>query len=309
MNNASNQDIFKVKQEIISKIEVLDLANASEQQILSYLSSLLEGVNWKAFITNETWMLYRGIKYKHKPNRFSDIIYPPKDKARINRANYDGEQIFYCTTKKKAVLYELDVQIGDTLVLSSWILNAPVLLNTVGFTETNLIRLGADDRTPFFKSEGIPENAIIVQFIQEYLGKKFCQFYHNTKSYILTIPIAKFLLGEVSGNSLINYSEFEGLVYPTIRYSANAHNLALKPLVIEQSKIFLDRVEFIEIMNIYDNKYEYRIVDISDKQNQGALIWKELNNSWLLNDEDDDLYFVDGVAYNELGEEVSPIKS
>jgi len=88
------------------------------------------------FFTSDL-VLFRGIQYSSKPKFYEELIYPPINKAKTNRANVKGEQVFYASTKKKAVFYELDAKPGDALVLSTWVTALPLLISNVGYTSEN----------------------------------------------------------------------------------------------------------------------------------------------------------------------------
>jgi len=126
--------------------------------------------------------------------------------------------------------------------------------------------------------------------------------------YKLTIAIAKILMGEVELKEDGLFKEFDGLLYPTIKYNANADNVVLKKHVIDFNKLSIDRVEYIKIVNYTDNKYQYKILDVSDSINGNLIVWKDLSSTWTVNDESDDIYFENNKAFNEFGDEIEPDK-
>src|ERR1035437_124146 len=303
----SSDSLFKQKIETIAKIKSLDLTKVEYFEIEEHLKIIFNRHFLKSQITDQSWVLYRVIKFQKKPLRYCDIIYPPIDKAKINRASNSREQMFYCTTNKKAIFYELEVQPGDTLIISTWVSQQPLLLSHIGYTESNLKDLSASDSTPLFNPGKEQYNNEEIQYIDDFLSKTFCQPIKDITTYKLTISIAKYLLSDINGNNFINYNGFDGLFYPTIRFNANANNIALKPYVIDQKKLSFDRVEFIEIIEYKDDKYKYKIKDIGESTSEDLLLWKNLQHSWTVDDESDELYFVDDVAYNALGEIIPPV--
>lgn len=257
-------------------------------------------------------VLYRGIGYSHKPTSYQDLIYPPVDKAKLNRASDKGEQLFYAATKKKAVFYELNAKPNDCLAISTWVPAMPLLISNIGYTSENLKYLGAEDSTPFFDTEDNKINAYIKnkvehEIISDYISKTFSQNTNDENIYKITIAIAQILMGEIVSKKGPGFpNEFDGLLYPTIKYNAKADNIVLKKHVIDFNKLSFERVEFIKIVDYSDNKYQYKILDVAESLTDNIIEWKNLSKTWKVNDESDDLYFVDGKAFNEYGNEIYP---
>lgn len=290
------------KQEAISRLEAMDINIADAQEIHRLLNVIFSNLRVATIVANENWILYRGIKYDSKPNFFDDIIYPPVSKAKANRASITGESMFYCATQKKAVFYELeDVKQGDKILIGNWVCSAPLLLNHLGFTDEVFQGINADEDNPLnnFKSSEVDSES---QFIHNYLSRKFCAKIVNNNMYKLTSAIAKFFLGDIYGNNIVNFSTFDGLFYPTIRLNANAMNIALKPYCITQGKVMFEKAEYIEILGNNQGVYEYKILDIAFRCKDSLIIWENLEHTWTLNDNSRDIYFVDGRAYDETGE-------
>lgn len=160
---------FDEKRKSIEFLETCNLAVISEQEIMKHLKILITG--YKIFIahTNPGLVLFRGIKYSDKPDYWEQLIYSPKEKAKINRASAEGQSMFYCSTLKKSVFYELFVKRGDRLVITTWILSKQALFANIGYTIGNLARLGTIRKRPFNSKvladfDRDDENAIITEF-------------------------------------------------------------------------------------------------------------------------------------------------
>jgi hypothetical protein len=299
------------KLQIIEKIMSLPLENTTIEEIMVLIGELLNEHTLITFFTSDL-VLYRGIQYSYKPKNYEALIYPPKDKAKLNRASIKGEQVFYASTKKKAVFYELGAKPDDTFVLSTWMIALPLLISNIGYTSENLEELGAQDKTPLYNSEDSIhkiKDKTEYDIISNYLSKTFSQPIRDEKIYNLTIAIARRLIGEVvfkTGSDLLK--EFDGLMYPTIKYNANADNVVLRKNAIDFNKLSIDRVEYIKIIDCIDNKYRYKILDVSDSIDDNLIVWKDLSSTWTVSDESDDIYFENNKAFTELGDEIQPDK-
>lgn len=306
MNDSKYQskiDLNKAK-EIIAALDKIDIKNESIEEILALLKELINGYVLNA-IQKEYLSLYRGIKYIEKPKTLSDIVYPPLHLAKINRASYEKEQMFYATSSKRAVFYELKVKPNDKLIIAEWNINNPLLFSSVGYTETVFETLGSSKQIhPGLIAEQYGSSN---QFIADYIYKLFCQDIPLEKSYLykMTNAIAKLHLLEATNNM------FSGLFYPTIQFQANEDNYAIKKETIDKGLLDFIRIEFIEVLDIQDKRYKYRILDVSDEiQNDRNIIWKNSDKQCTVYDDTDELVFVSEnntvVAYNEEGEIINP---
>lgn len=291
------------KLELINQLEQLDLNNCTDEFLLEYLNPIFKGYAVNALQFERGLLLFRAIRYQYKPDFYRDLIYPPKHLAKINRASYEGEQMFYCSTLKKAPFYELSLVKGDKIALSTWTVEKPIFCNNVGYTASNFVNLGAAREIPFMPIEELKhvdpqDNKVIADF----LARTFCKKITDEEKlhYKLTIAIAKKHIRD----------KFNGLLYPTIQYSANADNISLTKNVIDQNYLHLQQVEFAEILEVKDNRYCYKILDIADELSGDLINWKNLNKTWTVYDDSDDLYFTDEFgnfqAYNSNGDIIHP---
>ncbi len=252
------------------------------------------------FRFNPGLLLFRGIKYSEKPKFLHDIIYPPKDQAKINRASEKGEQMFYASTVKKAVVYELNIKSGDRLIISTWRTNNILLFNNVGYTKANLENLGANKVTPF-NDEGENE---VNKLIADYLALSFCQNISEEDEHLykLTIAIARIHLHDVNDN------RFAGLYYPTVRLNGDEENFAIDKNVVDHGLLDFEGIQFIEIIDRIYNRYKYSILDIAEDITDYNINWKNLSNHWTVYDDSEDLYFIEEggniFAYNQDGDKI-----
>ena len=182
------------KKSIIEQIEMADLSNLSVIEIKEMINSLITDCFLGLFLFDPGLIFYRGIKYDTKPMNFADIIYPPREKAKMNRASDENEQMFYCASAKKVPFYELFVNKGDKLVLTTWYLNKPILVNNIGYAESSLDLLKSNRKIDFETTANGRRRSEADQLVYDYLSNKFCQvnINDNKSIYKLTIAIASF---------------------------------------------------------------------------------------------------------------------
>jgi len=287
----------------IEQLSTIDIKNATIEQLQAYFQQIINGYSVAAINFNPGLLLYRGILFSEKPSLYENIIYPPKDKAKLNRASIEGKQMFYAASSKKTVFYELDVKPGDKLILSRWVTNNNLLFNNVGYTKSNFEELSSS-RLPFEYND--PHNNETNELIANYLAKSFCQPISEIDNHLYkrTIAIAKIHLNQVNDN------KFSGLFYPTVRLHAEEDNFAIDKETIDKGLLDVEGIEFIEVLDKLENRYKYRIIDIADNIKNGNINWKNLNKHWSVYDDSDELVFVEEsghiIAYNSNGDIINP---
>lgn len=300
------------KKKLISEIDRLSLNEISIPELEDLLSPIIKGTTLMMFPFPTGLSLFRAIKYTDKPLRWENIIYPPEECTKWNRASEPGEQLFYCSTVKKAPFYELELQAGDRLVLANWINTLPLFLNCIGYNLEEIMALSAVYHAPV-RFDGIDRDQLMNEnnvFSNAYFKSAFSRRIETEEYHKLTIAIArKFNAGNPTGQEGSS-TPFAGMIYHTSRLDDTADNIALKPNVIDVGLLELQKLEFIEILSVENDKYRYRILDYAESVQNGNIKWYNLENSYTLDDESDDAYFVlDGTEvnlYNSEGDVIDP---
>jgi hypothetical protein len=286
---------WQKKAEIIESIRNLNLEEVTADEAASLVTDLMEGTRFVAFSLPLGMSFFRGIKFENKPTRKLDLIYPPVDKSRINRANVEGQQLFYCTTTKKAVFYESDVKVGERLVISNWINHTErILVNTIGYTIEELDELSEIYNsllTPRANRDLSEENIKMTEYLKQVFSEKI----ENKFKYKITNAIANNLYGEhcLAFDFHNGRVEIAGLLYHTTRLDNKADNVALKPNIINANMLELQQVEYVEVAEKKDDKYIYKLLDHAECIENDVIQWKNLQSTWLLDDESDDIFFTE----------------
>lgn len=110
----------------------------------------------------------------------------------------------------------------------------------------------------------------------------------------------------------MKYAKFKGLMYPTIRMNADADNLAITQMAMDKGFLQFEKVEFIEIIEVNNNVYTYKILDVAFKITEGEIKWKNLSSFWIT-DSINHLYLIDDnnevFAYNCQGDIIESSKN
>ncbi|RZN37195.1 MAG: hypothetical protein EFT35_06795, partial [Methanophagales archaeon ANME-1-THS] len=246
-------------QKAIKTIKELDLKSAEIDTIKELLTPIFKGyiITTPKFKPGLT--LYRGRCFENKPTNISEITYPPKERIRsVQRVNRAGHPVFYCSTAREALFFELDVKPKDKIVVSKWETTKELLVNNVGYTRTCFSNLKSNRESQTWgeikKEINIPETNNLVN---EFLSQEFTKIVPAEKEYLYKISIA-------IAEKLFSDDLFDGLLYPTIPMKANADNLALKPRYIDEKKIAIKTVEYIQIDTKEDFKYKITVLDFAN---------------------------------------------
>lgn len=293
-------------QKAIQTIKELDLKSVEIESIKELLKPIFKGfvVNTPKFKPGLT--LYRGRYCKTKPTNVSDLTYPPKEYIKSNqRVNRASHPVFYCSTARAVPFFELDVKPIDRIVVSKWETTDELIVNNVGYTKTcfsNLKSNRENQRWGEFKKEiNILETNDLVN---EFLSQEFTKIVPVGKEHLYKISIA-------IAEKLFSDDLFDGLLYPTISMKANADNLALKHRYVDEKKIAIKMVEYIQIDTKENFKYKITVLDFANSfKEDGAIEWKGRLPHWVLREKGDELKLIakngKWVAIDKSGTVVEP---
>ncbi|MDB5157145.1 MAG: hypothetical protein JWR50_1852 [Mucilaginibacter sp.] len=266
------------------KIEALDLRKVNIDDIIPYIRLLIKGQPMMASKVFNPTYVYRCIVYKEKPTQFSQIIYPPKHLTRKNRANRDGNSMFYGSLNKVVGMIEVGAKIGDFVALGKWNMVKTITVTNAGYHKGNLAERKNVPGWAVFKNQEF--NSEKKDFVWEYIGEKFSQKIEDSFEKLnLTNAIAEYLLDD----------RFEGLFYPSVAINYLNDNIVLKPSVIDSGSLKLKYVLWVKILDIInDNEYTYEYIDICTNIGRDGYLnweqrppqWKDLPNGWYFDEVD-----------------------
>ena len=222
-----------------------NLTALSLEEIKGLIQNAMNGRTVRTPLLNSGHHLYRARKLgkdfiKEAGIRLAQLSYPPASSTRIGRLNRDGSPLFYSSTCKEAVFFELDLKAGDEIVLSIWETTEPALVNHLGYTEPVFQTLGSTRNLPAWTQEAaaacleVPPNTTASNVGvagRPMSGDVFSQLFSEVvqpsdqEKYKLTSAIAELHYESIDHDT----HRFAGILYPSVRMRANGDNLALMP--------------------------------------------------------------------------------
>jgi hypothetical protein len=259
----------------ISKIKALDLRFTTIEKIKELLTDVLYGHTVSAPRFETGVNLFR-LQIRDKPTHVSGLSYPPPHLTPLGRVNRPGSPVFYCCTSREATFFEIKPTKGQTVVISQWITTGTMMVNHIGYTEPTFKALGS--KRPHagwgYKPTFIPgddANWFIAEFLSEAFTRRVAA--GSEHEYKLTIAI---------GEKLFSHDLFDGLLYPSIAFGANADNFALKNQYADNNLRFV-KAEYAKIEAVEDNFFEINISDTATKlEVDDRIIWKGRRDQWVI---------------------------
>jgi hypothetical protein len=251
----------------ILQIERMSIADVDDSYVFSVLSKLMKGY------TTQTTRILPGSKIHRarkceKPRLMSEISYPPAHLVTsYGRGNLIGQSVFYGSTSGASALAELDCKIGDRVILSEWEVLSELELNHIGFTEETMETLNAtrelDKIYSFVKST--QNYSELNSMVHEYLGfifSKPTQIGKEQDQYKLSANLTQIMMYNTN---------FDGLLYPTIKLFGSCDNVLLKTKSVDE-KIKAKSVSYILITAINNDEYSFNYIDTAPIYSMNGLI-------------------------------------
>jgi hypothetical protein len=244
-----------------------DLSRVSIDDLKKILSPAIEGRLVNVPIFNSGTLVYRAVVCD-RPLNVSRVTYPPPSIARLNRANREGQPVFYGSAAREGALFEVMPSEGQTVAVVKWITTASMVVHPVGYSQNALDQVQSK-RTPeswtgFVSEPGGPAHAEITDF----LATTFMRVIRPGESndfYKLSTAIAETLFAQ---------DLFQGLLYPTIALAANSDNLAIKPAFVDRHLRFVE-AELFRIQNVSLHGFEVLPTDLASELGaDGTILWR-----------------------------------
>lgn len=215
------------------ELKAIKLAASQPSVSIPYLKKKLYGV-FKRYHHSPVEILphlsmgkfHRARSMSEKPTHTKELSYHPfPEKVGLQRANHDKSPVFYCSGNPQATLFEIELQPGETIVISKWVLINSISVSLLGYTHEVFLALGANRKCPDIfpeinKQHNEHSRANIC--ITEFLANEFTV--PGDASYKLTATIAEMFLE--------TKNEY-GIAYPAISMHANADNFAFSTDLVD----------------------------------------------------------------------------
>lgn len=243
----------------LQRLVLLASSDASDAQLIVHARAMMAGFVTRVYQEDAGTMYVRCRRveladganptapsnYSCLPTRRRDFWHPPTQCAKLNRANFDGESVFYCSTKVSSALYEMRAGTGEFYVIGYWQMRAHAMLQNIGLSPTVLTDLGCIDARMLSEADGHVSSGLDELSLHFYteLSKMFADQislgadvkYRVTAAISAALIAGSILRSESSTQVLGQFSEFSGLSYPGMQVSGNATNYVFKPNIVEES--------------------------------------------------------------------------
>jgi hypothetical protein len=125
----------------ITLIRDTNLRTTTVDELIDLLVPLYKGWTVRAPIFPSGSSIFRGRKLDERPERLSDVGSPPPEFAPQGRANRPRSPVFYGTSTREPIYFELGVSAGDRLAIIHHKTTADLLVNRIGYTTATFDRL------------------------------------------------------------------------------------------------------------------------------------------------------------------------
>ncbi len=253
--------------QLIQQLNRLDLDRASYVHVQKVIQQLFVGIPIHGKTPHRDSRIYRGVKYRDKPETVRQLSYPPGDRViNFQRCNPPNAPMFYCSPDPAAVFYELNVQPGDRLYVSKWsIVDDFIILQIAPNVDDNSVNHRRDLIVTFFET-------------------RFSQPIHETYSsqYKITAAIAEHLSrGNIMNGENTNFKgvEIGALSYPSVSHPARSENIAIRPAIADRC-LRLDYVEEMLVDEVIGKTIRYTRTNFASTFPEGNIAWKDTIIHW-----------------------------
>jgi hypothetical protein len=282
---------------VFEKIDA-ELLTLEIDGIKQMLQPLMIGYGIESPIFYPGAFLYRSRKFGYCFSKSDgitkkDLIYPPKDIARLGRLNRAGSPVFYASMHKESVFFEIgDLNSGDELIITFWKTTEAMLVNNIGYTQYAFENLGAKRAVPQWGPRGndpgatketvglatLPKEIADIAMSKDQardLKEAFSEYFMRKVSadeifrYKLTMAIGEIHLGSIVDRK----TQFAGILYPSVRMWANGDNIALLPWFVDNHLEFRKAVH-VRIKGRTETTVDIDYIDAAHQfGSDGKLVW------------------------------------
>ena len=215
------------------------------EEFLKELSILATGLKRNGYLySREEIRLYRTRVFETdvRPAAIEELSYPPIEKTVLQRANKQGEQVFYSSLGLATGLVESKVKVNQYIAISEWINTEELVLQGVGL---------------------LPNHQ---------LSNEVEKLYHD----IFTWPTDEmYEYTSIIASHLMNGTTICGLAYPSIASKQPGDNIVLLKKFVDNGLEFV-HASLYQVNSISENEeYTLREIAMGLSESNGRLKWHE----------------------------------
>lgn len=180
------------------------------------------------YIPPDIGRFHRAIPYpvSAQPQTISKLWYPPIERTKLSRANFDRQPKFYCSGDPRATLFELQLNPGDTLVLSKWTLTEKTSCYPLGYSPESFKKLHSNRDVPLLIPDGVKhpnQRKLDNKKVEKFFNDIFTEI--NPLVYKVTAAIAE---------NFFRTPTIDLIAYPAIQVCGNAENFVFMPDMVHR---------------------------------------------------------------------------
>ena len=273
---------------LITTIAAIDLKSASIDTVRDTLKGLLDHYLVVHMMPPVGTTIFRARKMTGKPTSISELSYPPSRSVTFDgRLNRAGQSMFYASVLRSGACFEVRPVQGEMIAVSSWSLQAPLILLWIGFSQEVFKRIGANRTDEYVDTydKFVKRNASL-GIRHDFVAHAFTQDVQRGAEELYKISIAlaecfsafnveELMAKYISAGAEVTEPRVAGFMYPTLAMSGNADNIALYPSFVDRY-LRPESVEWATIMNTpVGLKFSLGIIDVADEfAPDGSIRWK-----------------------------------
>jgi hypothetical protein len=207
--------------------------------------------------------LYRATRHHvHLPAAKEDLWFPPADRARAGRANYEGQSMFYGSVHQSPALAEIAAGPYSIVVISEWVTQDRLIVQDLGFDERAFQKFGIDRPRADYQLEDVGNASEEALEARRFISEAFLR--EGKADYALTAAIA---------NVFTEGDQIAGIRYPSLALNGHADNFALRPDYV-RAKMRLEAATYFRVNSASNGDYGFDpIADLSGIDEKGLLSW------------------------------------
>ncbi len=200
-----------------------------------------------------------------------------------------SQPMFYCSTARSSVPFELRLAVGEKVAISRWRVSENIIVSNVGYTKAAFEQLSSQrtEMPNWIAADNHLEDER-ARRINDFLSLEFTKLVSDGREfeYKRSIAISRVLLQDIEPVILSArlVKRFAGIVYPAIATKGHADNICIHPEFVDSS-LKLEQAEFVQVRSIVDHgvwqEYKLDHLDFANSFSPvGTIEWKGRPARW-----------------------------
>ena len=150
--------------------------------------------------------------------------------SEFQRASYPGRSMFYASANFGSVLNEIDISVGDTILLSKWRTKFEFPVNSIGFNKKLLQKNEIEKNDTAFQF-GLPKGVVnepAFRLVDNFIANQFTRKISSASDYKISATIANALMDYEDKICDERKKSIQAIIYPSLASRSTACNIAVR---------------------------------------------------------------------------------